>query len=264
MTRWSIISIIWGCLLRIWILRQVFSQHDKKQILMISLRSAIYALLAFFIYNIGHFIPTLQATYSQYLIIVTIIVLFIIPTLPVGGRSWIIQSLLWVGLGLGLSGSVATYSLSARWEESLKRNSLKKNTSWLIQSMILGGIVSAIIFWQIENIIYVITSYLQSDNIASSLTLLGQRSFLPIIVHIGSLCLWFVAFLQLKPYFKGNTLLRWISAMISIWSHFLYNISQSDPSLKILSLLLMGIYIIAIHYSLFRSDTLYTNPELVQ
>lgn len=265
MSRWSIISIIWGSLLRIWILRQVFSQQDKKQILMISLRSAIYAIIAFFIYNIGYFIPTLQGTYSQYLIIVTILIVFIIPTLPVGWKSWIMQSILWIGISIGLSWSLSSYSLSARWEESLKRNSLKKNTSWLIQSMILGGIVSAIIFWQIENIIYVIISYLQSDNIVSSLTLLGQRSFLPIIVHIGSLCLWFVTLLQLKPYLKSNSLLRWIWAIVSIWSHFLYNISQSsDSSLKILSLILMGIYIITIHYSLFKSDILYTKTELPQ
>ena len=74
--------------------------------------------------------------------------------------------------------------------------------------MILGGIVSAIVFGQIENIIYVVTSYLQSQDIITSLNVLSQRSFLPIIVHIGALCLGFITLLQLKPYLNNNSLLR--------------------------------------------------------
>lgn len=259
MTRWSIISILWGCLLRIWILRQVFSQQDKKQIIMISLRSAFYAIVAFILYNVGYFIPWLQGSYSEYLVIVTILLIFIIPTLPIGWKWWIIQSLLWIGLNIGASWLISTYSLSARWEESLKRNSLKNNTSWLIQSMILGGIVSAIIFWQIENIIYIITSYVQSDNIQNAISILGQRSLLPIIVHIGSLCFWLVTIIFLKKYIYKLSLLWWLWAIASIWSHFLYNISQSEPSLKFISLILMSLYIITIHYALFKSDTLYIN-----
>ncbi len=261
MTRWTLISIVWGSLLRIWILRQIFSKNDKKQIIIISLRSAFYALIAFVIYNIGHFIPVLQGHYWDYLIIITIILIFLIPTLPQGGKSWIIQSLLWIGLKFGLAGSLWTYSLSARWEESLKRNSLKNNTSWLLQSMILGGIVSAIMFGLGENIIYIVTSYLQSHNLQNTLTLLWQRALLPIMVHIGSLCLWFITLLQLKKYSNNTSLLRWIGAIVSIWSHFLYNISKTTPSLKILSLILMGIYLITIHYSLFKSDTLYSQSK---
>ena len=258
MTRWSIISILWWSLLRIWILRQIFSQNDKKQLLIISIWSVFYALIAFLIYNISHFFAPINGHYSDYLIIITILLLFLIPILPTGRKGRILQSLFWIGLKIGVGWVIGTYSLSARWEETLKRSSLKNKKSWLLQSMILGGIVSAIVFGQIENIIYVVTSYLQSQDIITSLNVLSQRSFLPIIVHIGSLCLGFITLLQLKPYLNNNSLLRWIGAIVSIWSHFLYNISQSHTSLKFVSLIFMGFYIVAIHYSLFRSDTLYT------
>lgn len=261
MIRWSILSIIIGYVLRLWIFRQIFSKHDKSQLITISLRSGFYALLAFFIYNISHFLPTLSGAYSDYLIIVSILSIIIIPRLPHGGRWRLGQSLLWFTLKLWLWWSLATYSLSARWEESLKRNSLKKQSFWLIQSMILWWIVSALIFGQIENVIYIVSAFLQWQNSESLISLLGQRSLLPIIVHIGSLCLWFCGILWIRkknPYFR---LLWWIAGLLSIGSHFLYNIAQMSPSLSVLKVALIIIYCISIHYCLFKSDTLYTQSQ---
>ena len=256
----SIISILLGLFVRIWILRQVFSQQKKNQILGITLRSIFYALAAFFVYNISHFISQFPTDYYTYIIIITILSLFFIPLLPQGWKVWILQSLGRIIVSLGVGWIIGKYSLSARGEESLKRSSLKNNQSWLIQSMILGWIISWIVFWRIENIIYTVTQYLQTQDISLAINLLGQRSFLPLIVHVWSISLWFCIILLMKKNFSLK-IAQTLGIFSIIWSHLLYNMSQVGSLPWWIKVILMAIYLVSIHYALFRSDDLYISEK---
>lgn len=256
----SIISIIIGLFLRIWILRQIFSQQKKQQIFSITLRSIFYALVAFFIYNISHFLPQFSPDYSTAIVIITILSLFILPLLPQGGKMWILQSIGRIIVSLWIGWMTGKYSLSAWWEESLKRSSLKNNQSWLLQSMLLGWIVSWIVFGRIENIIYTLTQYLQSQDISLAIGLLGQRAFIPLIVHVWSISLGFCMMLMMKKRFSLKvSQFIWIFSIIA--SHFIYNMSQVWALSSWFKVILIVLYIISIHYTLFRSDDLYISQE---
>lgn len=253
---WSIISIILFWLIWIRVIRQVVSSLHKKTLIITSARAICYTILVFIIYNLTYFLPELSSNIVTSIIVASIVFFVAVPILPTARKSRVIQSIFRIFTSIWVWWQVGTYTLSARWEESLKRSSLKNFQSWLLQSMILWAIISWIAFWVTENIIYMIVSFLQTNNISNAFHVFSERSFLPILVHIWSLSLWFISIIQLKRYIWQSWLVWILWFVITILSHLLYNIWQAYDIKLLSSILIIG-YIITLHYALFKSDTLY-------
>ncbi len=252
-----IITIIIISLLRIRCMRQIFSYTKNKAFITTSITSIISVVCITLLYYFKHH---LHITHNTYLYIY-------IGAMIVGSSIyyrrhrlwwWILQSLLWIGITLSwwIWGA---YSIAALGEESFKWIYIKKFVSWLLGEIILLGIVSGIVFGWTENLVYIIQYITQSADQETILSLIQQRWILPIIVHIGSMCITLIIGFSLKIKIPPSVA-RSIALIGGIGSHFLFNLSQYY-NIPLWSGIIILWYLFIISYSLFRSDLLYISSE---
>jgi hypothetical protein len=250
----SIITILISSLIRIRILRQIFERSDRYEIITTTIVSIISVCLFSLLYYVKQTVIINEYTYSI-IYAVIIVVASILYYTSSRSRGWIIQSIVWLSLTM-LWWPLWLYSMRALWEESLKRTYIKKFTTWLLWKIILLSIVSGIVFWRTENLVYIIQYIVQDIPNHKILSLIQHRGIIPVIVHIGSLCITIILWFELKKYIS-NIRARSIGLVAWIGSHYLFNIYQVYQ-VNMLSWVSIIVYIIIITYSLFRSDILYT------
>ena len=254
----SIINIIIIVLIRIWLIRKVFSKINKKTFF----TTCITSILSVFLITIFYYIKiSLNLSEKTYIYIYSIVIIIIgIVYFKKNRFAWqIIQSILWIGLGLGwwING---WYAMSALWEESFKWTYIKKHITGLFWEIILLWIISAIIFWRTENIVYDFQYIINKWSNNDIITIIQQRWIFPIIVHIGSICLSLIIWFTLNKK-VWEVLSRSIWLIIGIGSHFLFNISQINQ-FALWSSLIIICYCLIISYSLFKNDLLYTAQKI--
>lgn len=257
---WIITSLISTTIITVlWIrtLRQLFWKTDKKRFFLTSITSVISVFVIASIYKLANiFTRDKQTITIIYTVLAAIVWLLYIQKKRFAG--WIMQSILWILLSQ-IGGITAIYSISALGEESFKWIYIKKFVSWLLGEIILLAIVSGIVFGRTENLIYIITSLVENDTNSKILALIQQRWILPLIVHIGSLCISLMVWFTLK--WKISTIpARSLALWIWIGSHYLFNISQVYQA-PLATTIIIVLYLIIISYSLFRSDILYSTTE---
>lgn len=251
----SIISIIIMSVLRIRSIRQLFDHTDKKRFIITSITSIISVIIISILYYYKQKLNFTEHIYGYVSIIIIVSLIFF--------RKqrffwWILQSILRISLAL-MWWTSSSYSIAALGEESFKWLYIKKYITWLLWWIVLLWIISGIAFWRTENFIYIIQYIIQNKQHETVMSLVQQRWFIPIIVHIGSICmsilLWFS--LQKKTY---PIIARWISILAWVWSHYLFNISQIYHFSLWTGLIILG-YLIIISYGLFRSDMIYNTQK---
>ncbi len=256
----SIMSIIIISLIRIRLLRQIF-EHTQKRTFLIT--SAISSIGVFIITLLYYMKQVYQLSDQQYIYLYgTISVVIGLFYFQRQRFSWWISQLwLWIGLAFlwWLSG---LYSIAALWEETFKWIYIKKFVIWLLWEIILLGIISGIAFGWTENLVYIIQNIIKETPNNEIISLIQQRWIIPLIVHIGSLCLSiFIGFsLKTKTY---PIIARWVAISTGIGSHYLFNLSQNYQIILWSTILIIG-YLIIISYSLFRSDFLYIPPQQIE
>lgn len=251
----SIITIILISLIWIRIIRKIFAREQKQQIINTSIWSIVSVIIISFIHYLFDTYPIKEYHTTIYIIIIIISVLIFIQKKRT--ISWWIQALLRIILSFNWWAQWQ-YSINALWEESFKRIYIKKFIIWLMWEIILFWIISWIVFGRTENIIYFI-QWISHNTISNNITLIEQRSFIPIIIHIGSVCLSILIWFQLQN--KLWWIFAWLLGIIvGIWIHYLFNILQIN-NINILTIIIIISYIWIINYSLFRSDLLYISSE---
>lgn len=248
-----IITIIITTVLRIRCMRQIF-EHTERQTFMITSLTSILSVIIIALWY--YFKQNRDITEHMYIYSYSVII--IIASIIYFRKQrflWrIIQSILRISLAL-VWWAWSTYSLAALGEESFKWLYIKKYIIWLLWKIILLGIISGIVFWRTENIVYIVHYTTQSETKESILSLITQRWFIPIIVHIGSICvslfLWFYIQKSLPSFIAW-----WIAMLVWIWSHYIFNLTQIYQFWAGSGILILW-YLIIISYGLFRSDILY-------
>lgn len=251
----SIITIILISLIWIWIIRKIFAKQSKQKII----NTSIWSIVSVIIISCMHYISSTYQIEQYYTIIyITITIISILLFIQKKRAiSWWIQAILRVLLSFNwwIQGQ---YSINALWEESFKRIYIKKFVIWLMWEIILFWIISWIVFGRSENIIYFI-QWITHKTIVNNITIIEQRSFIPIIIHIWSICL------SILIWFKLQNKLWWIMAWLlgiigGIWIHYFFNIFQIN-NITIWTIIIIVSYIWIINYSLFRSDLLYIKSK---
>ena len=248
----SIITLFFASLLRIRISRQIFEYSEKKAFFM----TTISTIISIIILTLLSLLYTSQIVTNLYYSILLWVIIIAWVSIPVARNRlvWrIIQSIIRFTQMIWWYNS---YAMAARSEESIKRWYIKQYTSWHIGTVLLLWIVSGIVFWRTENIIYGIMWYIHND---IAISIVSKRAFVPIILHSGTIC-W-SGLISYRIAQKRSPLLWWA---IWLWSgillHYVFNMSQIQWYHSAIILILL-ICIWAISYSLFRSDTLYIPKE---
>lgn len=254
----QIITLVISGFIRIWLVRSIISHSEKKAIVHTSLFSLLGVLILASIGLLSQLNPLFS--YQRFLIISTIIIV-ILWFQSKRFISWAIQSTIFL-LSL-LIPNISSYPLLARSEESIKRSSLQKKTSWPLWKIILLCMISALVFAWWETIVYLISSLttIYPDTVnTNTIEVISKRSFIPPILHIGSISLSCILAYKLIERNRNSILWRaiWLFAWVSL--HALFNITQSTNQ-GILSFFIILWCLAIISYSLMRSDILYEKTE---
>jgi hypothetical protein len=248
-----IITIIIISFLRIRCMRQIFEYTNKKAFIATSIASILSVFCITLLYYFKQYLHIQENIYIYIysgIIILSSIIYFR------KQRFWwrILQSIVWIWLAL-LWWTFGWYSIAALGEESFKWIYIKKYIIWLLWEIILLGIVSWIVFGRTENLIYIIQYIIKGVPKDTILPLIQQRWFIPLLVHIGSICMTLILWFQLIKKIP-TPLARGIALMSGIGSHYLFNMSQFYHFWLWTGIIIVW-YLIIISYSLFRSDILY-------
>lgn len=252
-----IITIIIISVLRIRCMRQIFKQTNRQAFLTTSLTSILSVAFITLWY---YFKQRLELT--EHIYTYSYIGILMIASIIYFRRQrfiWrILQSIVRISLTL-IWWAWSTYSLAALGEESFKWIYIKKYITWLLWKIIFLGIISGIVFWRTENIVYTLQYIIKNETPNSIVLLISQRWFIPIIVHIGSICVSLLLWFNLQKNLS-SIIARWIAIFIWVWSHYLFNISQIYQSSAGSGIMIIW-YLMIISYGLFRSDILYTPQD---
>ncbi len=253
------ITLLFTSFLRIRLVRQIVSHTQKHSLIRISLSSLMSVILLSLIAFISqaNLIPLPSNTIL--IVVIFIIVIFWFQSKRFFAR-WI-QSL--IRIAWSFIPNISQYPLFARSEESLKRNSVQKRTTWPFGEIILLCVMSSLVFGRWENIIYLLAPYIHNNNIEPKLvtTLIVSRSFIPLVLHIGCTCSSCLIAYTLSNKIWNTIIWRSIWLISGILLHTLFNISQSS-NIRPLSLIIILWCIAIISYSLMRSDILYIQDEV--
>lgn len=255
----NLITIFFSFSLWMRIARQIFEKSEKRAFIYTSIYSLWWVIFI-----------TIITLLSQYLVFNTtqvalLFTILISSTLSLPfQKSWIswqlIQTCITMTIALITPGSLSHYITASRSEESLKRANIKNYTSWPLSKIILLCIISGIVFGASETIIYSIVQLFTQHTISSAVNIISQRSFIPLILHSGTVIISCLIAYNLTS--KINTIFAWIIWLISwIIIHFIFNISNIYGYIPIIVLIIIGC-ILAISYGFFRSDTIYISKDL--
>jgi hypothetical protein len=186
-----IITFLW-----LWLLRQIFNHSNKKKIFFTSITSIIGVIVITIIYNTWRILHLDQS----HIVIVYSSIILICGFIYLQYQRlswWISQSILWITIAL-IWWSSWVYSIAALGEESFKWIYIKKFISWLLWEVILLWIVSGLVFWWTENIVYIIQYIINNATNNELILMLQQRGLLPLIIHIWSICISLIIGYNLK------------------------------------------------------------------
>ncbi len=252
-----IITIIIISLLRIRCIRQIFERTSKKAFVATSITSVLSVICITWLY---YFKQHLQIEEYIYIYVYSSVIILSSLIYFRKQRLWwrILQSIVWIWIALSWW-IWGTYSIAALGEESFKWIYIKKYITWLLWEIILLGIVSWIVFWRAENLVYIIQHITQNKQNDTILSLIQQRWLIPFLVHIGSICITLILWFQWSTRIH-SIIRRWWALWAWIWSHYLFNLSQVYHFWLWTGIIILG-YLIIISYSFFRSDVLYIKKQ---
>lgn len=254
----NLITIFFSLSLWIRISRQIFEKSDKKAFIHTSIYSFLWVII---ITALTLLLPYWSFTTTQITIFTIIFVscIFLFPLQKTRIISQLIQSLITIGLASFSSSVFSHYITASRSEESLKWANIKNYTTWPLSKIILLCIISGIVFGASETMIYALSQLLHRKTTSSAITIIAQRSLIPIILHSGTVVISCLSAYYLSK--KTYTIFAWIVwLIIGISIHLIFNLSNIYGYIPIIIFIILWC-IWAISYGFFRSDTLYISKE---